>query len=255
MNETKKEMQGLERFIYFIVNDVPKAFRYKSSMNKLKHYLYMANKIANNIKPSFQTETLHEQVITAMDAAHSRILRNHYELDLWDFDFESEVELETTSAYFSSEIEVPSLNYFGYEEYPTVRNVQDNMLNSFREDYIDLNLTDKDEDGVLNRPNPVILLPEEDALVRYLNEDLDALKCSNNYDLTEDQEMEYVSSDGLRKWIDIFYQDMVKELNPDEHHIDAEDRYIEFIEQLDIITMLGDLKLENWSKKEKNDAN
>ena len=247
-----KQVKGLERFIYFIVNETSlftnHTFRYKSSLSKLKHYMYMATKISNYIGSELISSNIHEQVLTAMDGEHSHTLKNHYVHDLWDYDFESDVELETTTAYYADDLEVPSINYLGYEEHPVVRDVSESMLSAFREDYIEIQLTEQDECGTLNTPPAVIRLPNDDALVCWLNRDLDSLKSSSTYDLSEEQEIDYVSNVGIRNWIDTFYRDMVTEMNPHDDFTTAEDKYFELIDNLDILTML-----HNPTQKEAKD--
>lgn len=240
--ETYSVVAGLERYVYFTITTARNYcnwnFRQMSTTVKLKHYMYMCRHICNKIGSSIHSGYLFNQVLTAMDEEHNYVLRNHYENNMWEYDFESAVELQSDVAHYEQDVEVKSLNLLGMEEHPTVDDVKDEMHKSHSEDYIEFELSDTGAEGMITKPHASILYPEDDKIVIYLNEELEKLRNMENFDMTEEDEVDFVSNDGIKTWIRDFYKEMLRKKYPNEEFHVAEEKYFHYLGTIDVYTML-----------------
>ena len=259
------KLTSVERFIYFIVKESRTyAYEFKEMhpVTKLKHYLYMSNWVNNKYKFNLSRQEIYGQVMTAMDSEWSYALKQCYENNKWDYYFESGVTLDTDSTSFETEIENDKINvlndYSVSDKTPTVGDVEDEMLEQFKEDYLDFQLNDTDDEGILQESYRVIKMPEKDSMVKHLNELCDKDTGELILDtLSDDDAIDLVSNDAIAAAMGDDYKNMLIDLETNigfKSDIDV----VKAVTEYYIDTMLSSFDIYTWlleteSKGEENE--
>jgi len=240
------KITGVERFIYFIVNTsrlFGSKLRTAHLATKIKHYVYFSRWINDKYKLGLDKDSINNQVLIALDPEWSHLFKNHYVDNEWDYYFESTVTLDSNSAYHSQSMVNDKINvlndYALSDKTPTVSDVEDDMIDSFRQDYIDVSLDDTSDEGVLEDVHSAILLPEDDSMVQYLNNDTDPETGELVIDLlSEDDLIEYVSNEKISELIESDFRLMLDSLADDKLDSSPINQYTEMIAEMDLYTLM-----------------
>jgi molecular chaperone GrpE (heat shock protein) len=201
----------------------------------------------------------------AQDPEWSQAFKNHYVYNLWNYYFESSVQLDTDAASIETEIDQPSVNVLNDYSLttPTVADVEDEMLEVFKDDYLEFSLNDTSEEGQLQEPHEVIMLPENDRMVLRLNEITDEHTGELYMDtLSDNDQIEHVSNDNISEIMSKEFNSMLQDLLPvldnlqeisdvieDMKSFDKaeiiKNHYIPMLEKMDLFTYLNMEEKEN----------
>lgn len=242
------KLQAVERFIYYIVKNsrlFDMRIRNMHPLSKLKHYLYMSNYVADKYKFIFSKHSMFSQILTAMDDEWEYIFKQHYIKNEWTYYFESQVTLQSDFCSYEEDIENEGVNvlsdYVCTDTTPTVETVREAMLEAFNQDYLEFELDDESEEGSMETPHKVVMLPKDDQMVRYLNDLVDDNTGEYLIDSGSEQDaIDQVSNEAISTMMDKEFNDMVSKFNENSELTNVEN-YIEMIERMDLFTFLNTL--------------
>ena len=158
-------MNQLERFVYYVVKNFRMqdySVRHWDGLSKFKHYIsyslwlydYMAMELdaenINTMPVKDRDYYITNQVLLAMDSENSYVYKTYYDNNEWPYTFECEFELDDTSMSYNEEKETPGINLLNRPETPTNERVEDNARDYFREEYIDVRLTNDGDEAELD---------------------------------------------------------------------------------------------------------
>lgn len=256
------KIESVERFIYFIVSqsrNYSYVLKNLHPLTKLKHYIYMSKYVAKKFEFSITKNSIVSQVMIAQDPEWSHAFKNHYVYNLWNYYFESSVQLDSDAASIETEIDQPSVNVLNDYSLtnPTVADVEDEMLEAFKDDYLEFSLKDTSEEGQLQGPCQVIMLPEDDRMVIRLNEVTDEDTGELYMDtLSDDDQIEHVSNDNIGAIMSKEFNSMLQDLLPESDNLIEDmksfdkdetirEHYIPMLEKMDLFTYLNMEDKEN----------
>lgn len=252
-------MNQLERFVYYVVKNFRMqdySIRNWDGLSKFKHYIsyslwlydYMATKLnKENSDYTVLVETkqyyITNQVLLAMDSENSFVYKTYYDDNEWPYTFECEFELDDTSMSYNEDKETPGINLLNRPETPTNERVEDNAQDYFREEYIEVRLTNDGDEAELDnyQIHRNIKLPKNDMLVHWLNLDISE---NDEWDMSDNEEYDKVSNATGSKFVNDMYSKYQNFVcfgteNPDaEQLVKINDLYKNYIKNMQITPMM-----------------
>tara|TARA_X000001382_G_scaffold127586_1_gene115690 strand:- start:2295 stop:3062 length:768 start_codon:yes stop_codon:yes gene_type:complete len=209
-------MNQLERFVYYVVKNFRMqdySVRNWDGLSKFKHYIsyslwlydYMATKLdAEIINVKSKEYYITNQVLLAMDSENTYVYKTYYDNNEWPYTFECEFELDDTSMSYNEEKETPGINLLNKPEIPTNERVEDNAQEYFRDEYIEVRLTNESDEAELDdyQIHRNIKLPKNDMLVHWLNLNISE---EDEWDMSDNEEYDKVSNVTGSKFVDDMY--------------------------------------------------
>lgn len=235
------KINGLERYIYYIVKNsrlwVSSDFRNWNPEVKFKHYLMFSNFINEKFKLNISISSLFEQVLLATDNEWQYVFEAVYDNNMWPYELEGELQLQSDHTWLERDIENESMNLLGHEVHPELHDYTDEIIENAQDDYVELSVSNEYDEAKLkeNRVHPCILMPEWDRYLDFLNQ---ALEEEQILDAQGDEDYYVVSNAKIADDMKIEFSEYLKTFADDQSDTSRLDMYLDMLCNTHLTTWL-----------------